>query len=92
MGEPGVLDCHRIVELYTDQNRVPFAPSLCWVSCKERERVPHQGANFHSSLVHYQNERKTIIRYDPTTLGAKAYRALARELLEIFSLDSHEEP
>jgi len=39
-----------------------------------------------------ENERKTIIRYDPTTLGAKAYRALARELLEVFSLDGHEEP
>src|SRR5229473_6772425 len=39
-----------------------------------------------------ENERKTIIRYDPTTLGAKAYRALAKELLEIFSLDSNEEP
>jgi cellulose biosynthesis protein BcsQ len=39
-----------------------------------------------------ENERKTIIRYDPTTLGAKAYRALARELLEIFSLDGLEEP
>jgi chromosome partitioning protein len=31
-----------------------------------------------------ENERKTIIRYDPTTLGAKAYRILAKELLEIF--------
>jgi cellulose biosynthesis protein BcsQ len=33
-----------------------------------------------------ENERKTIIRYDPTTLGAKSYRALATELLELFSL------
>ena len=39
-----------------------------------------------------ENERKTIIRYDPTTLGAKAYRSLAKELLEVFSLDGHEEP
>jgi chromosome partitioning protein len=39
-----------------------------------------------------ENESKTIIRYDPTTLGAKAYRALAKELLEIFSINSHEEP
>ncbi len=31
-------------------------------------------------------ELKTIIRYDPTTLGAKAYRLLARELLDIFSV------
>jgi len=38
-----------------------------------------------------ENERKTIIRYDPTTFGAKAYRVLAKELLEIFSLDGHEE-
>jgi chromosome partitioning protein len=35
-----------------------------------------------------ENERKTIIRYDPTTLGAKAYRALAKELVEIASLHS----
>ena len=34
-----------------------------------------------------ENERKTIIRYVPTTLGAKSYRDLARELLEIFSLN-----
>jgi len=33
-----------------------------------------------------ENERKTIIRYDPTTLGAKAYRDLAKELLDIFGL------
>ena len=39
-----------------------------------------------------ENEAKTIIRYDPTTLGAKAYRALAKELLDIFALDSNEEP
>jgi cellulose biosynthesis protein BcsQ len=39
-----------------------------------------------------KNERKTIIRYDPTTLGAKAYRALAKELLEIFSVNSKHEP
>lgn len=39
-----------------------------------------------------ENEAKTIIRYDPTTLGAKAYRALAQELLNIFALDSSEEP
>ena len=39
-----------------------------------------------------ENEAKTIIRYDPTTLGAKAYRALAKELLNIFALDSNEEP
>jgi cellulose biosynthesis protein BcsQ len=39
-----------------------------------------------------ENEAKTIIRYDPTTLGAKAYRALAKELLGIFALDSPEEP
>jgi chromosome partitioning protein len=38
-----------------------------------------------------ENERKTIIRYDPTTLGAKAYRSLAKEVLEIFSLDSPDE-
>ena len=35
-----------------------------------------------------ENERKTIIRYDPTTLGAKSYRALATELLDIFPLKS----
>src|SRR5947207_8788921 len=46
-------DCHSIVGLYTYQNRVPFAPSLRWVSCKERDRLPHEGANFHSSFVHY---------------------------------------
>jgi cellulose biosynthesis protein BcsQ len=39
-----------------------------------------------------ENEAKTIIRYDPTTLGAKAYRSLAHELLGIFALDSPEEP
>ena len=39
-----------------------------------------------------ENESKTIIRYDPTTLGAKAYRALAKELLEVFSINSHEKP
>jgi cellulose biosynthesis protein BcsQ len=38
-----------------------------------------------------ENESKTIIRYDPTTLGSKAYRALAKELLEIFSIKSDEE-
>lgn len=32
-----------------------------------------------------ENERKTIIRYDPTTLGAKSYRKLAKELLDIFT-------
>lgn len=32
-----------------------------------------------------ENASKTIIRYDPTTLGAKAYRALAKEVMEIFS-------
>ncbi len=35
-----------------------------------------------------ENERKTIIRYDPSTLGAKSYRALATELLDMFSLKS----
>ena len=39
-----------------------------------------------------ENEAKTIIRYDPTTLGAKAYRTLAKELLDIFALDSDEVP
>jgi chromosome partitioning protein len=39
-----------------------------------------------------ENERKTIIRYDPTTLGAKAYRSLAKELVEIFSLNGDHEP
>jgi chromosome partitioning protein len=39
-----------------------------------------------------ENAGKTIIRYDPTTLGAKAYRALAKELLEVFSINSREEP
>jgi hypothetical protein len=57
-----ILDCHRIVGLYTDQNRVPLAPSLWWVSCKERDRIPHQGANFHSSLVHYLSPRHRKIR------------------------------
>jgi cellulose biosynthesis protein BcsQ len=33
-----------------------------------------------------EHELKTITRYDPTTLGAKAYRQLARELLDIFNL------
>src|SRR6059058_2916179 len=50
-------DCHSIVGLYTYQNRVPFAPSLRWVSCKERDRLPHEGANFHSSFVHYVHVR-----------------------------------
>src|SRR6266705_5201280 len=49
-------DCHSIVGLYTYQNRVPFAPSLRWVSCKERDRLPHEGANFHSSFVHYRKK------------------------------------
>src|SRR5215831_13569627 len=48
-----MLDCHSIVGLYTYQNRVPCAPSLRWVSCEEREKLLHQGANFHSSVVHY---------------------------------------
>lgn len=30
-----------------------------------------------------ENARKTIIRYDQTTLGAKAYRALAKEVMDI---------
>jgi cellulose biosynthesis protein BcsQ len=30
-----------------------------------------------------EHELKTITRYDPTTLGAKAYRQLAKELLGI---------
>jgi cellulose biosynthesis protein BcsQ len=38
-----------------------------------------------------ENESKTIIRYDPTTLGAKAYRALAKELLEIFRINGDED-
>src|SRR5438132_710934 len=50
-----MLDCHSIVGLYTYQNRVPCAPSLRWVSCEEREKLLHQGANFHSSVVHYPN-------------------------------------
>jgi cellulose biosynthesis protein BcsQ len=33
-----------------------------------------------------EHERKTIIRYDPTTLGAKAYRHLAKEILDICAL------
>lgn len=33
-----------------------------------------------------EHELKTITRYDPTTLGAKAYRQLAKELLGIFNL------
>src|SRR5207245_2078426 len=62
-------DCHSIVGLYTYQNRVPFAPSLRWVSCKERDRLPHEGANFHSSFVHYQNVSLLIIE-GPRTLGS----------------------
>src|SRR2546428_742051 len=59
-------DCHSIVGLYTYQNRVPFAPSLRWVSCKERDRLPHEGANFHSSFVHYRKiERAKRPRHVP---------------------------
>jgi len=39
-----------------------------------------------------ENEAKTFIRYDTTKLVAKAYRALAKELLDIFALDSNEVP
>ena len=31
-----------------------------------------------------EGELKTIIRYDPASFGAKAYRSLAKEVLEIF--------
>lgn len=34
-----------------------------------------------------EHELKTITRYDPTTLGAKAYRQLAKELLNIFNIE-----
>src|SRR2546430_5635819 len=57
-----MLDCHSIVGLYTYQNRVPLAPSLQWVSCTERDRVPHQGANFHSSVAHSQVSIRTIMK------------------------------
>jgi chromosome partitioning protein len=35
-----------------------------------------------------EHELKTITRYDPTTLGAKAYRQLAKELLGILNRES----
>src|SRR5437867_2642160 len=54
-----MLDCHSIVGLYTYQNRVPCAPSLRWVSCEEREKLLHQGANFHSSVVHYPKTKES---------------------------------
>src|SRR5439155_21320351 len=67
-------DCHSIVGLYTYQNRVPFAPSLRWVSCKERDRLPHEGANFHSSFVHYPFSEGSVKmgggRYDRKDIGA----------------------
>src|SRR6266446_3088604 len=79
-----ILDCHRIVGLYTDQNRVPLAPSLCWVSCKERERVPHQGANFHSSLVHYPCSE--ISRISPVNPTPTSTSWMVHPLWETFSL------
>jgi cellulose biosynthesis protein BcsQ len=38
-----------------------------------------------ASFQRAEHELKTIIRYDPTTLGAKTYRQLATEVLGIFA-------
>src|SRR5437773_1271940 len=76
-------DCHSIVGLYTYQNRVPFAPSLRWVSCKERDRLPHEGANFHSSFVHYQRlQVAKFYRQGWDTVRKQALRRVKQEISE----------
>jgi hypothetical protein len=50
-----MLDCHSIVGLSIYQTRVPYASFLHGVSCEEREKLLPQGANVHSSAVHYPN-------------------------------------
>jgi chromosome partitioning protein len=56
------------------------------------EQIFHTMIPVNAAFQRAENEGKTIIRYDPTMLGAKAYRSLAKELLEIFSVDGTEEP
>ena len=34
-----------------------------------------------------EHEKKTIIRYDPTAAGARAYRELAQEVIDICGLE-----
>jgi cellulose biosynthesis protein BcsQ len=41
-----------------------------------------------AAFEHAEAEELTIIRYNPTTLGARAYRRLAAELLDIFEKDT----
>src|SRR2546422_7764177 len=78
-------DCHSIVGLYTYQNRVPFAPSLRWVSCKERDRLPHEGANFHSSFVHYReiSGARKFIHCHTTTCEESRKRTIDESLEKV---------